>query len=316
MNKSLPTAVAIMGPTGTGKTDLAVELVSGFPFEIISVDSAMVYRGMNIGTAKPEKEILEQAPHRLIDIIEPDDVYSAASFCKDALKEMAAITSAGKIPLLVGGTGLYFRALLEGISDLPSADPAIRQKLEKEASEQGWQVMHKRLESVDPDAAARIHPNDPQRIGRALEVFEITGKPITSFYKKDQGKPAPYRMLNVILEPEDRSWLHQKLTRRFDQMLEQGIVDEVQGLQKKFDLNAEIPSMRLVGYRQVWQYLANEIDQETMTEKAVIATRQLAKRQMTWFRSVNQAEHIFVDTSSPLNEILQILNKGELFLSG
>lgn len=316
MNQSLPVALSIMGPTGTGKTDLAVELVSRFPFEIISVDSALVYRGMDIGTAKPEKEILNKAPHRLINIIDPDDVYSAASFRKDALKEMEAITSAGGIPLLVGGTGLYFRALLEGISELPSADPVVRKKLKKEAVESGWQAMHDRLASVDPVAADRIHPNDPQRIERALEVYEITGKPITYFFIKDSGVACPYRMMNVILEPEDRTWLHQRLAMRFDQMMEMGIVDELRGLQKIFDLCAETPSMRLVGYRQVWQYLAGEITQETMVEKAVIATRQLAKRQLTWFRSVQDAERIFVDHGSPLNKILQSLNEAELFLSG
>ena len=315
MSQTLPVALSIMGPTGTGKTDLAVELASHFPFEIISVDSALVYRGMDIGTAKPEKEILAKAPHRLINIIDPDDVYSAASFRKDALKAMEAITRAGKIPLLVGGTGLYFRALLEGISELPSADSAIRQKLEEQAAESGWQAMHARLASVDPVAADRIHPNDPQRIERALEVYEITGKPITSFFNNDSGTVCPYNMIKTILEPEDRGWLHKRLAKRFDQMVEMGIVDEVLVLQQKFNLNAEIPSMRLVGYRQVWQYLAGEINQETMVEKAVIATRQLAKRQMTWFRSEQDAKHIFVDHGSPFNEILQSLNKAELFLS-
>ena len=313
--KKLPVAVSIMGPTGTGKTDLAVELVSRFPFEIISVDSALVYRGMDIGTAKPDKAILEQAPHRLIDMIDPDDVYSAASFRKDALSEMEKITRSGKIPLLVGGTGLYFRALLEGISALPSADPVVREKLEQEAADLGWKAMHDRLAEIDPIAADRIHPNDPQRIERALEVYEITGRPITSFFNKDLKQACPYNMINVILEPEDRRWLHKRLAKRFDQMMKQGIVEEVRAVQQQFDLKADSPSMRLVGYRQVWQYLAGEIDQATMVEKAVIATRQLAKRQLTWFRSTNDAKRILIDTTAPLHEILQILNKGELFLS-
>ncbi len=313
--KKLPVAVSIMGPTGTGKTDLAVELVSRFPFEIISVDSALVYRGMDIGTAKPDKAILEQAPHRLIDMIDPDDVYSAASFRKDALSEMEKITRSGKIPLLVGGTGLYFRALLEGISALPSADPVVREKLEQEAADLGWKAMHDRLAEIDPIAADRIHPNDPQRIERALEVYEITGRPITSFFNKGLEQVCPYNMINVILEPEDRRWLHKRLAKRFDQMMKQGIVEEVRAVQQQFDLKADSPSMRLVGYRQVWQYLAGEIDQATMVEKAVIATRQLAKRQLTWFRSTNDAKRILIDTTAPLHEILQILNKGELFLS-
>jgi len=316
MKQNLPKAVSIMGATGTGKTDLAVELVSRFPFEIISVDSALVYRGMDIGTAKPEKEILEKAPHRLINIIDPDDVYSAASFRKNALNEMEAITSTGKIPLLVGGTGLYFRTLLEGISELPAADPVVREMLEKEAVDQGWKAMHDRLSRVDPVAAARIHSNDPQRIGRALEVYEITGKPITSFFDNDAGSACPYSMTNIILEPQDRSWLHKRLALRFDQMMEQGIVDETRSIQQQFDLKAEDPSMRLVGYRQVLQYLTGELDEKEMVEKAVIATRQLAKRQLTWFRSTKDAERILIDKSLPLNEILQLLNKGELFLSG
>jgi len=315
MNQKLPFAVSIMGPTGTGKTDLAVELVSRFPFEIISVDSALVYRDMDIGTAKPGKEILEKAPHRLIDIIDPGDVYSAARFRKDALSEMEVITKSGKIPLLVGGTGLYFRALLEGISELPSADPVVREKLEQEAADLGWQVMHDRLNEVDPVAANRIHPNDPQRIERALEVYEITGRSITSFFEKDSRRTCPYKMINILLEPEDRNWLHKRLEKRFSQMMERGIIDEVRGLQQLYDLNAESPALRLVGYRQVWEYLVGETDQVTMVEKAVIATRQLAKRQLTWFRSTKNTEHIFVDTASPIHEILQILNKGELFLS-
>ncbi len=304
-----------MGPTGTGKTDLAVELVSRFPFEIISVDSALVYRGMDIGTAKPEKEILQKAPHHLIDIIDPDEVYSAASFRKDALVEIEEITKAGKIPLLVGGTGFYFRALLEGISELPSANVLIRQELEKQAKDFGWQAMHDRLAMIDPVAAERIHPNDPQRIERALEVYEISGKTITSFHEEGQRADFPYTPINFIFEPKDRSWLHKRLEIRFDQMIENGLIEEVENIREKFNLNAESPSMRLVGYRQVLNHLQGVIDRETMIEKAVVATRQLAKRQLTWFRSVENAYRIFVDKSRSIHEILQILNNEELFLS-
>ncbi|MFK8068200.1 MAG: tRNA (adenosine(37)-N6)-dimethylallyltransferase MiaA [Gammaproteobacteria bacterium] len=312
---SLPFVVSIMGPTGTGKTDLAVELVSQFPFEIISVDSALVYRGMDIGTAKPGKETLQKAPHRLIDIIDPDDVYSAASFRNDALAEIKEITSRGKIPLLVGGTGLYFRALLEGISELPSADVSIRKKLEKQAKELGWQAMHDRLVEIDPVAGERIHPNDPQRIERALEVYEISGKTITSFFEEDQNTDFPYTPINFILEPEDRSWLHKRLSMRFEQMIGNGLIEEVGKIRDQFDLNIESPSMRLVGYRQVLSHLQGELDREAMIEKAVIATRQLAKRQLTWFRSVKQAHRIACDKTHNIHEILQILNNEELFLS-
>ncbi len=315
MKKELPFAVSIMGPTGTGKTDLAVELASRFPFGIISVDSALVYRGMDIGTAKPEPEILERIPHRLIDIINPDQVYSAASFRKDALREMEAMTRSGKIPLLVGGTGLYFRALLEGLSELPSANPEVRKRLEQEAEEIGWKAMHARLANIDPESAERIHPNDPQRIERALEIYEITGRPPTSFFQQENKVTLPWHMIKIILEPEDRSWLHKRLQRRFDQMLKTGLVAEVEGLKQQYELTAAMPSMRLVGYRQVWQYLAGKIDHETMRDRAVIATRQLAKRQLTWFRSMTEVDRILIDKSSPFNEILQILNKGELFLS-
>lgn len=315
MTESFPPALAIMGSTGTGKTDLAVELVSRFPFEIISVDSAMVYQEMNIGTAKPDANVLAKAPHRLIDVISPEQVYSAARFCQEALGAMQAITKSGKIPLLVGGTGLYFRSLLEGISELPSADPDIRKRIEQEAKKSGWQTMHDRLKLVDPAAARRIHPNDPQRIERALEVYEITGKPISSLFEEDTENYLPFKMINIILEPADRAWLHTRLAVRFAMMLEQGLIDEVHSLRQKYNLSAELPSMRLVGYRQVWQYLAGEINAQTMQEKAVIATRQLAKRQMTWFRADQSAHRVRADVSSPLNQILQIVNKGQLFLS-
>ena len=307
MTNNMPPAVAIMGPTGTGKTDLAVQLVERYPFEIISVDSALVYRGMDIGTAKPDKLTLAKAPHRLIDIIEPTEVYSAASFRRDAINEMRRIRKSGKIPLLVGGTGLYFRALLDGISELPPADPEVRMALEAEAEEKGWQQMHQRLSEVDPESAARIHPNDPQRIERALEVFQITGRPISSFFS-EKPNPLSDKVIKVILEPEDRAWLHARLAQRFDIMLEQGVIDEVKTLLKKYEIDAESPSMRLVGYRQILQFLQGELEEKDMVERAVIATRQLAKRQLTWFRSVEKARRIFIDTSSPLDEISKFIN--------
>lgn len=313
-HSALP-ALAIMGPTGTGKTDLAVELVARYPYEIISVDSALVYQDMDIGTAKPDRMVLEQAPHHLINLITPEEVYSAARFRDDAQQLMQSIRSSGKIPLLVGGTGLYFRALLDGLSELPSADPVVREKIEKEADAIGWEAMHGRLADVDPDSAARIHPNDPQRIERALEVFLISGKSLTE-HQKDREKYTPLETIKrVILEPAERGWLHDRLTRRFDQMLEMGLVDELQDIRQRYELDATSPSMRLVGYRQVWQYLEGDLDRNEMRERAVIATRQLAKRQMTWFRSETSAFRVFVDQNNAINEILQIVNKGQLFLS-
>ena len=230
MSSSLAKAVCIMGPTASGKTDLAIFLTEHFPFEIISVDSAMVYRGLNIGSAKPSAEELAKAPHRLIDIVDPLEVYSAAQFREDALREMDEIVKAGRIPLLVGGTMLYFRALLQGLSELPAADDTTRQKLERETEELGLEKMHQRLAEVDPEAAARIHPNDPQRIQRALEVFEVTGKPMSQLQKEQQSEPIPYQVLKLGLLPSDRAFLHQRIEKRFKLMLEQGLIEEVKAL--------------------------------------------------------------------------------------
>ncbi len=274
-----------MGPTASGKTDLAIFLMEHFSVDIISVDSAMVYRGLNIGSAKPSDEELAKAPHRLIDVVDPLEVYSAARFRNDALKEMAEITAAGRIPLLVGGTMLYFRALLQGLSELPASDEAVRQKLEQQAAEMGWEKMHQRLTEVDPEAGARIHPNDPQRIGRALEVYEITGKPMSQLQKEQQAEPLPYNVLKLALMPSDRAVLHQRIEKRFKKMLELGLIEEVKTLQDRGDLNEDLPAIRAVGYRQVWNYLLERIDYTEMEEKGVIATRQLAKRQFTWLRS-------------------------------
>ena len=274
-----------MGPTASGKTDLAIYLTEHFPVDIISVDSAMVYKGLNIGSAKPSAEELAKAPHRLIDVVDPLDIYSAAQFRNDALKEMAEITQAGRIPLLVGGTMLYFRALLYGLSELPAADEATRQKLELEAKELGWDKMHQRLAEIDPEAAARIHPNDPQRISRALEVYEVTGKAMSQLQREQKAEPLPYQVLKLALIPSDRAMLHQRIEKRFKQMLQQGLIDEVKTLQERGDLHEDLPAIRAVGYRQVWDYLSERIDYTEMEERGVIATRQLAKRQFTWLRS-------------------------------
>ena len=279
-----------MGPTTTGKTCLAVELVQRLPLDIVSVDSAMVYRGMDIGTAKPSADILKIAPHRLIDICDPAESYSAARFCHDALVEIERIHAAGRIPLLVGGTGLYFRALEKGLSNLPPADSEIRQRLAAEAISLGWETMHARLAKVDPEAAGRIHPNDPQRIQRALEIYELTGKPVSVHYGMGSSIPLPYNVIKTIINPVERLVLHERIRQRFLKMLDQGMVDEVRNLYQRHDLYASLPAMRIVGYRQVWRYLDGQLDYNTMTEHAIVATRQLAKRQLTWLRREQGAE--------------------------
>lgn len=280
-----PLAIFLMGPTASGKTDLAVELVRKLPVEIISVDSALVYRGMDIGTAKPGPEVLAEAPHRLINILDPAEAYSAARFREDALRHMAEITAAGRIPLLVGGTMLYFRALQQGMATLPEADPELRARLEAEAEALGWQAMHDRLAKVDPVSAERIHPNDPQRLQRALEVYELSGVPLSELWAQQQGDTLPYRTMKLAVAPDDRAELHQRIALRFRLMLEQGLIEEVEALYRRGDLRPELPSIRCVGYRQVWQYLAGELSYEEMVEKGITATRQLAKRQFTWLRS-------------------------------
>jgi tRNA dimethylallyltransferase len=278
-----------MGPTASGKTDLAVALSQELPCEIISVDSAMVYRGMDIGTAKPDAELLKKAPHRLIDICDPSESYSAARFREDALREMANIGANGNIPLLVGGTFLYFRALEQGLSQLPSADEAVRATLEQQAARIGWQGMHERLAQIDPIAAARIHPNDPQRIQRALEVYEITGEPMTNLFNKNQNKQNkaanfPYRVAKIVVSPQNRPELYSRIETRFDHMLTVGFIEEVETLYGRGDLTLNMPSMRAVGYRQVWQYLDGQWNFDTMRSKAITASRQYAKRQLTWLR--------------------------------
>ena len=274
-----------MGPTASGKTELAVELVQTLPCDIISVDSVLVYRGMDIGTAKPEADLLAVAPHRLIDICDPADSYSAARFREDALQEIEVIFAEGRIPLLVGGTMLYYRALQYGLSELPEADPIVRAKLEAEANQQGWEWMHQRLVQIDPIAGARIHRNDPQRIQRALEVFELTGKTLTELQNRDGESKLPYRLIKIARTPKDRVVLHQRIAKRFHQMLELGFEDEVRSLLAREDITPELPSMRSVGYRQMLEYLSGNYSREQMVERGIIATRQLAKRQLTWLRS-------------------------------
>jgi len=280
----LPPAILLMGPTASGKTDLAIALRQHLPVELISVDSAMVYQGMDIGTAKPSAQELAQAPHRLIDICDPAESYSAARFRDDALSEMAGITAAGGIPLLVGGTMLYFRALQYGLSDLPPAAPAIRARLEQELRTEGLPFLHGRLANVDPVAAGRIHRNDPQRTLRALEVWEATGRPLSEL-QASAGQPMPYRAIKLVRSPVSRAELHKRINHRFVAMLESGFVAEVEGLVSRGDLNPDMPSMRSVGYRQVWSWLRGECSREEMIERGQAATRQLAKRQMTWLRS-------------------------------
>lgn len=279
-----PPAIFLMGPTASGKTALAVSLVERFPLEIISVDSALVYRDMNIGTAKPDAATLARAPHHLLDIRDPTEAYSAAAFCDDARRLMADITARGKVPLLVGGTMLYFRALLQGLDDLPRADPALRKKLEEEAAVRGWPALHDELAQIDPVTAARLSPNDSQRIGRALEISRLTGKPMSALLDKAQPS-LPYRVLQLALIPSDRAVLHQRIAARFDAMLTEGLLDEVIALRKAYALTADLPAMRAVGYRQAWVYLEGDVDRNGLREQGIAATRQLAKRQLTWLRS-------------------------------
>jgi tRNA dimethylallyltransferase len=303
---NLPVAICIMGPTASGKTDLAVQLVDQFSMDIISVDSALVYRGMNIGTAKPEPDVLAHAPHRLIDFLDPSEPYSAARFREDALREMQEITGDGRVPLLVGGTMMYFRSLLHGLAELPSADEALRSELIQEAQQKGWQAMHDQLREIDPQAAERIHPNDPQRIQRAIEVYRLTGMSLTD-WQAQPVQPFPYQPVLIGLIPSDRAVLHARIAARFQQMLELGLVEEVKALYARGDLNIDMPSMRAVGYRQVWQYLDGQLSYEEMVDKAIAATRQLAKRQLTWLRGMPNVMKFDCLNNNLVNEVLKAL---------
>jgi tRNA dimethylallyltransferase len=278
-------AILLMGPTGAGKTDLAASLVQRFPLEIVSVDAAMVFRGMDIGTAKPPREVLARAPHHLIDLIDPAESYSVARFIADAEPAMQAIEARGRTPLLVGGTMLYFRAFQSGLARLPPADAGIRERLEARASAVGWPALHAELASLDPATAARIRPGDRQRIQRALEVIERTGRPLSAQLAEDLRGATRAGDLTVVLAPADRKALFERIGLRFEAMLRQGLVDEVAGLRSRGDLHAGLPSMRLIGYRQVWEHLEGATTLEEATERSVAATRQLARRQLTWLRA-------------------------------
>ncbi|MEO1767115.1 tRNA (adenosine(37)-N6)-dimethylallyltransferase MiaA [Thiobacter aerophilum] len=285
----LPPAIFLMGPTASGKTDMAVELVQRLPLEIISVDSALVYRHMNIGTAKPDAETLRIAPHHLIDVIEPTKAYSAAQFRTDALKLMADISARGKVPLLTGGTMLYFKALREGLSDLPSAHPVLRAEIEAWGREAGWPALHAELARLDPQTAARLAPTDAQRIQRALEVIRLTGEPYSVQIKRRQEEAFPYRVLPIAIVPGDRAVLHRRIAERFVGMLRKGLIEEVLWLRTRYALGPQLPSMRCVGYRQVWQYLEGELPLSELPARGIYATRQLAKRQLTWLRAMSDA---------------------------
>lgn len=278
-----PLAIFLMGPTASGKTDLAIQLRQHLPIEVISVDSALIYRGMDIGTAKPSKAELALAPHRLIDICDPAESYSAANFRTDALREMQEISAQGKIPLLVGGTMLYYKALLEGLSPLPSADEKVRSEIEAKAALIGWGGLHQELSKIDPISAQRINPNDSQRINRALEVFYLTGKTLTELTAQ-KGEALPYDILQFAIAPEQREVLHLRIEQRFHKMIELGFQQEVEKLYRRPDLNENLPSIRCVGYRQMWEYLRGDYDHDEMVFRGICATRQLAKRQITWLR--------------------------------
>ena len=310
MANTQPPAIFLLGPTASGKSDLAMKLTSHLPVELVSVDSALVYLDMNIGTAKPDAEILRQYPHHLVDIRNPDEVYSAADFRSEVLTLMSAISERGNIPLLVGGTMLYFKVLIEGIASMPAADSAIREKIAREAKTGGWQKVHQRLAEVDPESAARIHPNDPQRLQRALEIWELTGESMTQLHKKQQNLVSlPFSVCQLAIIPSDRADLHRIIAARFEQMIKDGFIEEVEHLREKYDLNAELPSIKSVGYRQVWQYLEGEVDRKAMQERAIIATRQLAKRQFTWLRGWSNLKEI---PFPEVNEALKIIQASSI----
>lgn len=284
-----PPVIFVLGPTASGKTDLAIRLREHLPVELISVDSTLVYRGMDVGTAKPSAAELAQAPHRLIDIRDPAEPYSVADFLNDAEREIADIHRQGKIPLLVGGTMLYFRALLDGLAEMPAADAGVRAQIEREAAQFGWPYIHQQLAQVDPQTAAEIHPNHSQRLSRALEVYRVSGRTMAQLRQQQQAQASAgfaerFNLCQIAISPRDRALLHQRIEQRFRSMLAQGLVDEVRALYLRGDLHAELPAIRAVGYRQVWDYLEGKLGYDAMVERGIIATRQLAKRQFTWLR--------------------------------
>lgn len=302
-----PAILCLMGPTATGKTGLAIQLAACFPVEIISVDSALVYTDMNIGTAKPSDAERAAVPHHLIDICSPTETYSVGQFIRDAQRIISQVHQRGNIPLLVGGTMLYFHGLLKGSAQLPSADEAIRSSLLAQAQKIGWQAMHVELAKVDPLTAERVHPNDPQRIQRALEVYRLTGKPVSQLQQHNQ--VADYRSLALSLEPNDRTLLHQRIEQRLTLMFEGGLVEEVHSLRKQYNLNADCPAMRCVGYRQVWQFLEGDYDESTMRYKALVATRQLAKRQLTWLRRWENIQRFSMESDSLYQDVKHCVNQ-------
>jgi len=301
-------AIALVGPTASGKTAAALALAAALRerggAEIISVDSALVYRGMDIGTAKPSREELAQVPHHLIDIIDPLQSYSAAEFAKDATRLIGEIRARGKTPLLVGGTMLYLKALLEGLNDMPPSDPQVRADIQQRAAERGWPAMHDQLQTVDPVTAARLAPGDSQRIGRALEVWTITGQPLSAFHQGTKPKTPRWHIPVISLEPLDRAWLHERIAQRFDAMLAAGFLDEVRALRARGDLNPDLPSMRCVGYRQAWQGLEEGWSAAEIRERGIFATRQLAKRQLTWLRGMPQRTVVAADAPQALKQTL------------
>lgn len=311
-----------MGPTASGKTDLAIALSKVLPVEVISVDSALVYKGMDIGSAKPTLDELSLCPHRLIDIRDPADPYSAADFRRDALSAMAEITAAGRIPLLVGGTMLYFKALLEGLAEMPSADQSVRAAIEREALDKGWPHIHAQLAEVDPESAERIHPNHSQRLSRALEVYRVSGKTMTQLQAEQESDPLQdhYNLVQLAISPRQRATLHARIALRFEKMLELGVIEEVEALRARGDLHLDLPSMRAVGYRQVWEYLDGACTKEEMVERGVVATRQLAKRQYTWLNGWTDLNWINTEDKDGqalseeniLNQALQFLSIGTI----
>lgn len=308
MTTKQPPVICLMGPTASGKTALAFELFEHLPCDIISVDSALVYRDMDIGTAKPTAEELAKYPHRLINIRDASESYSAADFCQDALREIAEIRAKGRIPLLVGGTMMYFKSLIEGISPLPQADNNIRKVIEQEAKANGWQAVHQSLAEVDPEAAERIHQNDPQRITRALEVYRITGNTLSQL-TKIKGERLLGDVLQFAIAPKERSVLHERIALRYEQMIAQGFEQEVVKLIERQDLHENLPSIRCVGYRQMWQHLHNEFDHDEMVFKGICATRQLAKRQLTWLRNWPDLQWLDMESKDNLQQILSAVSK-------
>ncbi len=311
MQDTRPPVICLMGPTAAGKTAVAMALAEKLPVEIVSVDSVMIYKGMDIGSAKPDAAELAKAPHRLIDFLDPSQAYSAANFCDDATREIETILEQGRLPLLVGGTMLYFRALFYGLAKLPSADEAVRAELEAQAAELGWQAMHARLAQVDATSAAKIHPNDPQRIQRALEVFEITGTPMSVLHQKTL-KAAPYQYIKRVVCPEDRAVLHARIEQRFNHMLQHGFIKEVEQLHARGDLNLSMPAIRAVGYRQVWELLSGESDYQSMVEKGIAATRQLAKRQLTWLRAETDCQWFNSEQADVAEQVLNSLQSDHI----